>query len=149
MSAGEVDQRMAGRWSGPNDSDCERPLVTDLWLLGWPTPRVITGPKRAFVRTAGAVPPHCRGSFHRVLHRTYSHSYPQAVRDFSQPEQPVRRSAAEKAALLHCCAGGLRYSPQSETLRLGVWRQRDWHSKIGEFREKLTLNGGFRKHRRV
>ena len=69
---------MAGRWSGPNDSDCERPLVTDLWLLGWPTPRVITGPKRAFVRTAGAVPPHCVTAvstgvstelIHTVIHR--------------------------------------------------------------------------------
>ena len=54
---------MAGRWSGPNDSDCERPLVTDLWLLGWPTPRVITAPKNTFVRTVGAVAPTVSGQF--------------------------------------------------------------------------------------
>ena len=141
---------MAGRCSGPNTSDCDRPVVTDLWLLGWPTPRVVTGPKRASVRTAGALPPRlCHGSFHRVLHRTYSHSYPQAVRDFSQPKPSVRQRVQGMViglAPMHSSGPSLTtVSTTSGRARLHQFCLPN--SAI--FRAKLTGIGGFSQHGRV
>lgn len=83
--------------------------------------------------------------FHRVLHRTYSHSYPQAMRDSSQLEQLVG----------HRLYGGifLLAQVQEETQSLTTVRsasacalpRRPKSPKFTHFSGKLTGYRGFRR----
>lgn len=87
--------------------------------------------------------------FHRVLHRTYSHSYPQAMRDFSQLEQLVG----------HCVYGGVfLLAPVQEgtqsltTVHSGTacaLLRRPKFPKFAQFSGKLTGYRGFRKQGQV
>ena len=94
------------------------------------------------VHRAGPMDPrnHRSKDIHRVLHRSYSHSYPQALRDYSHPRPQDRRSVAGSSGGDRL-TGNPRCCGSAATSYLEPW----WpgHAKAVKYTEKLTLGRRF------
>ena len=81
------------------------------------------------------------GDFHSVLHRTYAHRYPQAVRDFSQLGRSVGGRVNRQLILLDLTRATTSSLTPLRASLAGAELQRKCTAKDPEFREKLTSKG--------